>query len=282
MKNFKVYAFCLLLVFSAFLLGGCSTNRPTLSSINPNSSSDESYFNVSFDSGIIISSTTTLEKSNNQKLKAGTLIKVSIDEKSTIQNLSATDGNGYYFDAVSNKVISGIKVNNLEISLNHLDTPITISDDTYISLISSNIKLHSILLCYNNNNLNPLNTFTKFNKSKTFRNSLFSSKNEIIQNDDIYYLSFDENYEIAQTNISSKSKVTENSLNLTIEAFYESIQTAIAFVYQDEFNHLFITEPYTTDKYSDSKMNTIENKYSLIDGSNKTLSIVLAKYYLPQ
>lgn len=283
MKNFRVLTFCLLLIFSVFLLGGCSNNRPVLSSESTVNQNDSTYYNVSFEEGINITSTYPLKKANKQKVKAGVLLKIAIDSNSNIKNLEATDGNTYYFDAITNKVITGVKVNGLEISVDKLDTPITVTSDMYISLVSSNLSLHSVLVCHNHNEINSLTTtYNKFNKNKNFRNSLISEDNKIIENNEIYYLTFDEKFSILQSNVSSKIKVSANELNLTIEATYEAKETAIAFVYKDANNHTFITQPYKTNKYSLSKKNNLVNTYILADGSNKAININLAKYYLPQ
>lgn len=297
MKFMKVLAVCVMAVLLPLILGGCFSNRPDFPSgisteeINSDvplvelledlpDEEDESvvYYSVTYEEGIVISSTEKLEVSNSQKLKSGTQIKILFDTNSSIQPLTTTDGDEFYYDVVKGKVITGFKINNIDFNLSELGSRFSVTYDMHISLIYASLNLRSIMLCHNYDETQK-STCTKL-ESKSFKHSLIEkdeSGNVKSTNKDVYYITLDDEKTITSKSINSKIITSENVISLKIDTFLEAIETTIFLIYEDTNGNLYATENYYTKSYGERIEYNI-----IIDKEYDSLEIELIKGILPK
>lgn len=247
----------------------------------------EDYKTITFDDGIIISSTSLIknETTNNFMVKNGTSMKFYIDlEESDIIEIFSTTNELYFFDKSDNTIISAIKINNQVISLSMINSYFTIISDTNISFIKSKLSLSSIIICNKYSTGFNDTLYKKFNyKSSNFRHSLISNENDtLLIDNNVYHITFDTANRIYSSNISSKIYYDAGIKTITaqVETFLETTESALTFLYQDENNNLFMSEVHTISEISQTKFESNINSFSIYGDQYNYINIELVKYQL--
>lgn len=278
------------ILISPFLVG-CTNNRPDFPVQNQSSSGQSSntisYNSITFDSGIKIRSSTLSASTESFVVESGSLMKIDIDTSyAGITKLVSTTGDIFYFNKNSGKLISGVKINALKLSLAEIENYITVTYDMHISLVESPINLRAVMLCHKYSTADKNTTYTKFNYiSNNFRNSLLErdDENNLTINNSVHYIIFDDAGNSTSENVSNivSFNNSEKQLNLDIETAYEAEETSIVFVFEDENNNLFLSDVKHLNNYSQAKNDIKTSSHLIMDDTYLVLNLNLAKYYLP-
>ena len=272
-------------------LVGCNHTRPNFPVQNQSSSGQSSsilsYNTITFDAGIKIRSSTLSATTESFIVETGSLMKISIDTNfAGITKLISTTGKAFYFNRTSGKLINGIKINALELSLAEIENYITVNYDMHISLVETPINLRAIMLCHKYSTADKNTTYTKFNYiSSNFRNSLLGrdDENNLTISNSVQYIIFDNTKTSISENVSNKISLSNSNkqINIDIETAYEAEETSVVFVFEDESNNLFLSDVKHLNNYSQTKNNIKTSSHIILDDTFTILNLNLAKYYLP-
>lgn len=289
MKTVRNILIIFIMVTLLPVLVSCSNNRPSFSNQNekfPNSSSNNSnptitnYCKLNLCEGVEVKSINLKINSNNYFVENGSDVKFSITHPTFI----STTGKTFYFNEDTDKIISGLIINNSIITISELDNYFTVNSDISVSLVESELSLSAMMIC-NKYSISVNDTlYKKFNyKSSNFRNSLISvnDDNNIEIDNSIFYLTFDD-ININNSNISYNIDydISSNTAKLKIGTFLETTDIAFVFVYRDTSGNIFLGNVEQTSNISHNKQTSTSKFYSCFDNKFNRFCIEFVTYYL--